>query len=134
MMSLRRCRQGKGKRRTKGRLMLSKESYSLSSHKEKKRRRKRKKNTKQTEREEKGKQRKESKQHQENFKWRWLACFHPTKNLLLRKVGYIYLFMNIYVALCRTPGALGVPLLQCSCLSVAILGNFGVGLLWMQHV
>ena len=31
------------------------------------------------------------------------------------------------VALCGTPGVLDVPLLQCSCLSMAILGNFGVG-------
>ena len=29
----------------------------------------------------------------------------------------------------RTPGALGVPLPQCSCLSTAVLGNFGVGVL-----
>ena len=34
------------------------------------------------------------------------------------------------VALCRTPGALGVLLLWCSCLSMAILDNFGVGALW----
>ena len=33
------------------------------------------------------------------------------------------------VALCGTPGALGVPLPQCSCLSTAILGNFWVGML-----
>ena len=35
------------------------------------------------------------------------------------------------VALCRTPGTLGVPLPQCSCVSMAVLGNFGVGALQM---
>ena len=34
------------------------------------------------------------------------------------------------VALHRTPSTLGVLLLQCSCLSTAVLGNFGVGALW----
>ena len=43
-------------------------------------------------------------------------------------------YMGEGVALCRTPGALGVLLLQCSCLSRAILGNFGVGALWAWHV
>ena len=35
-------------------------------------------------------------------------------------------YVGEVVALCGTPG---VPLLQCSCLSTAILGNFGVGTL-----
>ena len=34
-------------------------------------------------------------------------------------------YMGEGVALHRTPGALGVPLLQYSCLSMAVLGNFG---------
>ena len=34
----------------------------------------------------------------------------------------------------RTPGILGVPLLQCSCLSMAILDNFGLGVLWAQCI
>ena len=38
------------------------------------------------------------------------------------------------MALRGTPGALGVPLLRCSCLSTAILGNFGVGALWTQCI
>ena len=38
------------------------------------------------------------------------------------------------MALHRTPGTLGVPLLRCSCLSTAILGNFGVGMLRAWHV
>ena len=38
------------------------------------------------------------------------------------------------MALHETPGTLGVPLPWCSCLSTAILGNFGVGTLWTQHV
>ena len=40
-----------------------------------------------------GSKRKGSKQHQENIKWRWLACFHLMKSLLLRKVGYIYIYL-----------------------------------------
>ena len=38
------------------------------------------------------------------------------------------------VALRRTPGTLGVPLPQCSCLSMAVLGNFGVGTLWARRI
>ena len=38
-------------------------------------------------------------------------------------------YMGEGVALCRTPGTLGVLLPQCSCLSMAILGNFWVGAL-----
>ena len=38
------------------------------------------------------------------------------------------------VALHGTPSALGVPLPWCSCLSTAILGNFGVGALRTQCV
>ena len=38
------------------------------------------------------------------------------------------------VALHRTPSTPDVPLLWCSCLSMAILGNSGVGMLWMWHV
>ena len=38
------------------------------------------------------------------------------------------------VALCGTPGAPGVLLLWCSCLSMAILGNFGVGTLQRQCI
>ena len=38
-------------------------------------------------------------------------------------------YMGEGVALCRTPSTLGVPLPQCSCLSMAILGNFWVGAL-----
>ena len=38
------------------------------------------------------------------------------------------------VALCRTPSALGVLLPQCSCLSTAILGNFGVVVLRVRCV
>ena len=38
-------------------------------------------------------------------------------------------YMGEGVVLCGTPGSLGVPLPQCSCLSTAVLGNFGVGAL-----
>ena len=38
------------------------------------------------------------------------------------------------VALHGTPSTLGVPLPQCSCLSMAILGNFGVGMLRTRRV
>ena len=38
------------------------------------------------------------------------------------------------VALRGTPGTLGVPLLWCSCLYMAVLGNFGVGALWAQCI
>ena len=41
---------------------------------------------------------------------------------------------NIYVALHGTPDTLGVPLPWCSCLSMAVLGNFGVGTLQTQCV
>ena len=40
----------------------------------------------------------------------------------------------VYVALRGTPGAPGVPLPRCSCLSTAVLGNFGLGAHQMQHV
>ena len=43
-------------------------------------------------------------------------------------------YMGEGVALHGTPSTLGVLLLQWSCLSMAILGNFGVGAFWMQHV
>ena len=43
-------------------------------------------------------------------------------------------YMGEGVALCGTPGTLGAPLPRCSCLSMAILGNFGVGMLQMRHV
>ena len=40
-------------------------------------------------------------------------------------------YMGEGVASHGTPGTPDVPLLQCSCLSMAILGNFVVGVLWM---
>ena len=42
----------------------------------------------------------------------------------------MYSYKGIYVALHGTPDALGVLLPWCSCLSMAILGNSGVGALW----
>ena len=38
------------------------------------------------------------------------------------------------VALCGTPGTLGAPLSRCSCLSTAVLSNFGVGMLQARRV
>ena len=50
------------------------------------------------------------------------------------KWAYMCQQLGAYVALRGTPGAPGVPLPECSYLSMAIFGNFGVGALWMRHV
>ena len=38
-----------------------------------------------------------SKLHQGNVMWRWLACFHQAVSQLIRKVGYIYVYINMYI-------------------------------------
>ena len=48
--------------------------------------------------------------------------------------GYVPKYAGEGVALHETPRTPGVPLPWCSRLSMAILGNFVVGALWMQHI
>ena len=60
-----------------------------------------------------------------------LECTRPiTDRMDIRMdMGFHHRNPNVHVALCGTPSALGVSCLWCSCLSMAILGNFGVGTL-----
>ena len=62
-----------------------------------------------------------------------LECTRPvTDRIDIRMdIGFHHRNPNVYVASYGTPGTLGVPLPWCSCLSMAILGNFVVGVLQM---
>ena len=100
MMSLRRWRQGKGKKKEKEKVNAVKRKLQFEQSQREEEEKKKEKEHK-TERE--GSKMKAKERKQENVKWRSLACFHSTKNLLLRKVGYIYLFMNIYTTFITEP-------------------------------
>ena len=71
------------------------------------------------------------KQHNNNNNNKFILVYIHFAFFLAYSVS---MYNLVYVALRGTPGALGVPLPWCSCLSTAFVGNFGVGELRMQCV